>query len=78
MKTAISIPLDVFKRAEQLARRSKKSRSEWFSDAVREYVSRHATDDMTEAMDRVCDAVAGEQDKFTSSAARRVLARSKG
>ncbi len=42
MKTAISIPDDVFKVAERLARRTKKSRSQLFSDAVREYVARHA------------------------------------
>ena len=41
MKTAISIPDDVFQGAERLARRTKKSRSQLFSDAVREYISRH-------------------------------------
>ena len=54
MKTAISIPDDVFEVAEQLARRTKKSRSQLFSDAVREYVARHASDEVTDAMDRVC------------------------
>ena len=44
MKTAISIPDDVFNEAEALARRTKKSRSEVYARAVREYVARHSAD----------------------------------
>ena len=75
MKTAISIPDDVFKGAERLARRTKKSRSQLFSDAVREYVARHAPDEVTEAMNRVCDEVGDTRDPFVSAAARRILER---
>jgi antitoxin MazE6 len=53
MKTAISIPDDIFENAERLARRTKKSRSQLFSDAIKEYLARHAADDITESMDRV-------------------------
>jgi metal-responsive CopG/Arc/MetJ family transcriptional regulator len=76
MKTAISIPDEVFKGAERLARRTKKSRSQLFSDAVREYVARHAPDEVTEAMNRVCDEVGDQADEFVSAAARRILERS--
>ena len=76
MKTAVSIPDDVFEGAERLARRTKKSRSQLFSDAVREYVARHAPDDVTEAMDRVCAEAGQPRDNFISSAAHRVLERS--
>jgi metal-responsive CopG/Arc/MetJ family transcriptional regulator len=76
MKTAVSIPDDVFEGAERLARRTKKSRSQLFSDAVREYVARHAPEDVTEAMDRVCAELRHSADPFVSSAARRVLERS--
>jgi hypothetical protein len=41
MKTAISIPDDVFADAERLARRLKKSRSELYSRAIREYIGEH-------------------------------------
>ncbi len=75
MKTAVSIPDDVFEGAERLARRTKKSRSRLFSDAVREYVARHAPEDVTDAMDRVCAELRRSTDKFVSSAARRVLER---
>ena len=76
MKTAVSIPDDVFQGAERLARRTKKSRSQLFSDAVKEYVARHAPEDVTEAMDRVCCELGAPSDKFVSSAARRILERS--
>jgi mRNA interferase MazF len=55
MKIAISIPLQDFQAAERLASRSRKSRSELISDAVREYVARHAPEEVTYAMDRFCD-----------------------
>jgi predicted transcriptional regulator len=73
MKTAVSIPDDVFRQAERLAHRMKKSRSELFSNALAEYVARHAPDHVTEAMDKVCADVGLERDEFTSAASRRVL-----
>jgi len=76
MKTAISIPDDVFQGAERLARRTKKSRSQLFSDAMREYVARHAPDEVTEAMNRVCDEVGDQTDDFVSAAVQRTLERS--
>jgi hypothetical protein len=59
-----------------LARRTKKSRSQSFSDAVQEYGARHAPEDVTEAIDRVCSELGTPADKFVSSAARRILERS--
>ena len=75
MKTAISIPDEVFARAERLARRARKSRSQVYSDALREYVARHTPDDVTEAMNRVCADVGDGHDAFAAGAARRVLER---
>lgn len=76
MKTAISVPDDVFAGAERLARRTKKSRSQLFSDAVKEYLARHGSDEVTDAMDRVCAELGRATDEFSSSAARRVFGRS--
>ena len=76
MKTAVSIPDDVFEGAERLARRTKKSRSRLFSDALKEYVARHAPEEVTDAMDRVCAELGDPADKFVSEAARRALERS--
>lgn len=75
MKTAVSIPDEVFKGAERLARRTRKSRSRLFSEALQDYVARHAPDELTDAMNRVCDEIQNTKDPFVSSAARRVLAR---
>ena len=75
MKTAVSIPDDVFKGAERLARRTKKSRSQLFSDALREYVARHAEDEVTAAMDRVCAELGEPTDQFVSLSALRTLER---
>lgn len=75
MKTAVSIPDEVFEKVERLARRARRSRSEVFSAALREYVARHAPDEVTEAIDRVCAAVNEEPDAFVAAASRRVLER---
>ncbi len=75
MKTAISIPDDVFADAEHLARELKKSRSRLYGDAVREYVARHSADSITESLDRLCDEVDARSD-FALTAARRTLERS--
>jgi len=76
MKTAVSIPDAVFEKAERLARRMKKSRSQVFSNALTEYIARHAPDEVTKAMDEVCDDIGSESDSFVSAASRRVLERS--
>ena len=73
MKTAVSIPDDVFEKAERLARRAQKSRSEVFSAALREYVARHAPDEVTEAMNNVCDKLGEKRDEFVSLVSRRTL-----
>ena len=75
MKTAISIPDQVFQQAERFARRTKKSRSQLFSDAVREYLLRHCPDEVTEAMDKVVETLRPEHDRFLALAGRRALER---
>jgi metal-responsive CopG/Arc/MetJ family transcriptional regulator len=73
MKTAISIPDKIFREAEQLCRRLKKSRSQVFTEAVTEYVARHDPEAVTDAMNRVCEAVDTRPDPAISAAARRAL-----
>ncbi len=77
MKTAVSIPEEVFREAERLARLMKKSRSALYSRALAEYVARHAPDHVTEAMNRALAEVQEPSDEFVSVASRRVLERSK-
>jgi metal-responsive CopG/Arc/MetJ family transcriptional regulator len=66
MKTAVSIPDDVFEKVERLARREKRSRSEVFSAALREYIARHTPDEVT-------DEIGDQDDAFVAAAAQRVL-----
>ena len=75
MKTAVSIPDEIFEEAEQLARRTKRSRSDVYSHALAEYVARHAPDRITEAMDRAIASLDEPADSFASAAGRRTLAR---
>ena len=76
MKTAVSIPDDIFQGAERYARRTKKSRSRLFSEALQEYLARHAADEVTEAMNNVCAELGDTKDPFVASSARRALGRS--
>jgi antitoxin MazE6 len=76
MKTAVSIPDDVFEGAQRLARRTKRSRSRVFSDALREYLARHSPDEVTEAVNKACAEIGEGVDPFVASAARRLLERS--
>lgn len=73
MKTAVSIPDDVFEEAERLASDLRTSRSQLYSRALREYVTRHSPDRITEAMNRALDEVGIDVDEFSQLAARRVL-----
>jgi metal-responsive CopG/Arc/MetJ family transcriptional regulator len=76
MKTAISIPDDVFAKADRLARRLKQSRSQLYSRAVREYVARHSDDDVTSALDALYAQESAGCDEFGQAAAKRTLERS--
>ena len=76
MKTAISLPDVVFKDAERLARRLKKSRSELYREAVAEYVARHEPEAISEALNRLAAEIDTRPDTLTIAAARRVLERS--
>jgi metal-responsive CopG/Arc/MetJ family transcriptional regulator len=73
MKTAISIPDKIYRDAERLSRRLKKSRSQVYTEAVTEYVARHDPQAVTEAMNSICEAVDTRPDSLTSAAARRTL-----
>ena len=72
MKTAVSLPDDVFDRAERLAKRAGRSRSEVYAAALREYVARHSPDEITEALNRVYADEEGI-DGFVAEAARKTL-----
>ena len=74
MKTAVSVPDDLYAQADRLAKRTRRSRSEVYSAALREYVARHAPDEVTAGIDAVIAGL-GEPglDEFAGQAARRTL-----
>jgi metal-responsive CopG/Arc/MetJ family transcriptional regulator len=53
MKTAISVPDEIFSRAEVFARRRKMTRSALFTVAVDEYVQQHRSEDVTRKLNEV-------------------------
>jgi predicted transcriptional regulator len=75
MKTAISIPDDVFEEAERLAGRLQTSRSQLYTRALAEFVARHDDDRVAAAMNAVVDDVGPTLDDFTREAARHTLRR---
>jgi len=74
VKTAVSIPDDVFEDAERLARRLRHSRSQLYARALRELVARHEPDHVTTALDEVV-AEEPAADAFVTRAGRRVVER---
>jgi metal-responsive CopG/Arc/MetJ family transcriptional regulator len=75
MKTAVSIPDDVFEEAERLASRLGTSRSRLYARALAEFVARHDEDRVAAAMNVVVDELGSGLDEFTREAARQTLRR---
>jgi hypothetical protein len=75
MKIAVSLPDAVFLAAERQAKRAQKSRSQLYAEALAEYLSRHAPDEVTDAMNRVVDQLDETKDPFVLAAAQSVLQR---
>jgi metal-responsive CopG/Arc/MetJ family transcriptional regulator len=76
MKTAVSLPDQVFQAAERHAKRAHKSRSQLYAEALAEYLTRHAPEEVTEAMNRVVDQLGDQRtDPFVARAGRRILER---
>jgi len=63
MKTAISLPDELFARAETLAGHLKVSRSHLYAQALREYVERRSQDALRDAYDAVFATEPSELDE---------------
>ena len=57
MKTAISLPDDVFAKAEHLARTKGMSRSELYATALKDYIQRQDRANLTEEINRAIDEI---------------------
>src|SRR6266540_4311083 len=76
MKTAISLPDELFEAVERLVRRTRRHRSEVYADALREYVARHLPAEVTDALNAVVEQIgeSAKEARFADKAARKILA----
>jgi predicted transcriptional regulator len=75
MKTAVSIPDELFRRADELAQRVGKSRSQVYREALAEYLYRRETRAVREALDELVDELEPGRDPWLDEAGRRALDR---
>ncbi|MBI4818560.1 MAG: ribbon-helix-helix protein, CopG family [Deltaproteobacteria bacterium] len=74
MKTAVSIPDDVFREAERAAKTLRISRSELFARALREFLEARSGDAIKESYDRAFGSeTADDAEALLREAARRRL-----
>jgi predicted transcriptional regulator len=73
MKTAVSIPDDLFAEADALAKQQRRSRSGLYARALREYVDRHSPENITAALNELCEEGLGKLDPFVEAATRDML-----
>jgi len=74
MKTAISVPDDVFESADELAEELGISRSELYATAVAEYLAKHKAQDITAKLNEIY----GKEPSGLAPEIRRAQARSIG
>jgi predicted transcriptional regulator len=75
VKTTVSVPDDLFRQADRLAKRQRKSRNRLYAEAIGEYIARHDPDEITRRMNEVADATDTSLDPFVAAATARVLRR---
>lgn len=71
MKTAISLPDELYEAVERLVERMNTSRSQLYRAALEEYLARHEPDQIRESLDAIAEEL--EDRDLASGAARRVL-----
>jgi hypothetical protein len=76
MKTAVSIPDQIYEAAERYARRRKVPRSQVYAEALAQFVAgQDSEEDLTEALNKVCRKLDTSLDEFGRTASGRSLAR---
>lgn len=76
MKTAISLPDELFKAAESLAGRLGLSRSRLYANALEEYIARHQARRVSERLDVVYGTESSAIDPGIAAAQSKLLKRS--
>lgn len=75
MKTAISLPDELFHEADSLAGRLGKSRSQLYAEAISEYLAQHDAETVTDRMNQVLEAVGEGTDRSVDAAGLETLRR---
>lgn len=75
MKTAVSLPDELFEAADTLARRLRVSRSQLYASALESFVQRHRDETVTEALNRVYDQESSSLDPVISALQRASIPR---
>lgn len=73
MKTAVSVPDDLFKAAESLAGRLGLSRSGLYAAALEDFIGRHQARRVSERLDAVYSTESSALDKAVARAQQKVL-----
>ena len=77
MKTAVSIPDRLFAAVERYARRHGMARSQVYTQALSRLIAEEESEeDLTAALNEVCETVESNLDEFGKTAGRRGLAAS--
>lgn len=75
MKTAVSLPDDLFRMAEAAARKLRMSRSQLYATAIAEFLERRKTTKITERLNKVYSTERSALDRAWHSAQLRSLPR---
>lgn len=73
MKTAISLPDDLFLQAEEFAKRLGISRSELYANALREFIVMRQQNDLTERINIACATLSTALPEDSAKVARKRL-----
>jgi len=77
MKTAISVPNDIFQLSEKLAKKLKVSRSAIFAMGVKKLAEEHDEEEIIAQINRVCEKVDTSLDPAVRQYQNRILQREK-
>ena len=75
MKTAVSIPDELFERADAFAHRLGKSRSQVYREALSDYLARREPRSVMDALNEVASGVGSTSDPWLAAAGRAALER---
>jgi metal-responsive CopG/Arc/MetJ family transcriptional regulator len=73
MKTAVSLPDELFRQAELIAKRRRVSRSQLYAEALADFLSRNHAESVTEQLNAVYSAARAEVDPGLRRAQLKLL-----